>query len=234
MASGPITSWQIDGETMETVTVFIFLGSKITADGDCSHEIKRHLLLGRKVWTTYQCIKKQRHYFANKGPSSQFSSVQWLSPFRLFVTPWITACQASLSITNSRSLPKLMSIDSVMPSNHLIFCHPFLLLPSIFTSIGVFSNESALHIRWPKYWSFSFNISPSNEHPEPISLRMDWLDLLAVQGTLRNLLQHHSSKASILQHSAFFILQLPHPYMTTGKTISLTSQALTSFSSGYV
>ena len=115
-----------------------------------------------------------------------------------------------------------MSIESVMPSSHLILCHPLLLLPSIFPSIRVFSNESALHIRWPKYWSFSFNISPSNEHPGLISLRMDWLDLLAVQGTLKNLLQYHSSKASILQHSAFLIVQLSHPYMTTGKTIALT------------
>ena len=130
--------------------------------------------------------------------------------------------QASLSITNSRSSLKLMSIESVMPSNHLILCHPLLLLPSIFPSIRVFSNESALRIRWPKYWSFSFNISPSNEHPGLISLRMDWLDLLAVQGTLKSLLQHHSSKASILQGSAFFIVQLSHTYMTTGKTIALT------------
>ena len=127
-----------------------------------------------------------------------------------------------LSITNSWSPPKLMSIESVMPSNHLILCHPLLLLHSIFPSIRVFSNESALHIRWPKFWSFSFNISPSNEHPGLIFFRMDWLDLLAVQGTLKNLLQHHSSKASILRHSAFFIVQLSHPYMTTGKTIALT------------
>ena len=130
--------------------------------------------------------------------------------------------QASLSITNSRSLPKLMFIESVMPSNHLILCHPLLLLPSIFPSIRVFSDESALRIRWPKYWSFSFNISPSNEHPGLMSFRMDWLDLLAVQGTLKSLLKHHSSKASILQRSAFFIVQLSHPYMTTGKTIALT------------
>ena len=126
-----------------------------------------------------------------------FTSVQF-SHVRLFATPWTTACQASLSITNSRSVPKLMSIESVMPSNHLILCHPLLLLPSIFPSIRVFSNESALHIRWPKYWSFSFNISPSNEHPGLISFRMDWLDLLAVQGTLKSLLQHHSSKASMI------------------------------------
>ena len=126
-----------------------------------------------------------------------------------------------LSITNSRSPPKQMSIESVMPSNHLILCHPLLLLPSIFSSIRVFSNESALPIRGPKYWSFSFNISPSNEHPGLISFRMDLLDLLTVQGTLKSLLQHHSSKASILRHSAFFIVQLSHPYMTTGKTIAL-------------
>ena len=154
----------------------------------------------------------------------QFSSVQLLSHVQLFVTPWTTAHQSSLSITNSRSPPKPMCIKSVMPSNHLIFCHPLLLLPSIFPSIRVFSNESALHIRWPKYWSFSFNISLSNEHPGLISFRMDWLDLLAVQGTLRSLLQHHSSKASILRRSAFFTVQLSHLYMTTGKTITLTRQ----------
>ena len=125
-------------------------------------------------------------------------------------------------ITNSRSLLKLLSIESVMPSNHLILCHPLLLLPSIFPSIKVFTNESVLHIRWPKYWSFSFSISPSNEYSGLISFRMDWLDLLAVQGTLKSLLQHHSSNASILWHSAFFIVQLSHPYMTTGKTIALT------------
>jgi len=132
------------------------------------------------------------------------------------------ACQTSLSITNSRSPPKPMSIESVMPSNHLILSHPLLLLPSIFPRIRVFSNESVLPIRWPKYWSFSINISPSNEHPGLISFRIDWLDLLAVQGTLKSLLQHHSSKASILRCSAFFIVQLSHPYMTTGKTIALT------------
>ena len=127
-----------------------------------------------------------------------------------------------MSITNSQGSPKPMSIESVMPSNHLILCHPLLLLPSIFPSIRVFSNESALHIRWPKYWSFSFSISPSNEHLELVSFGMDWLDLLTVQGTLKSLLQHHSSKASILQLSAFFIVQLSHPYMITGKTIALT------------
>ena len=136
--------------------------------------------------------------------------------------PRTTALQASLSITNFWSLLNLMSIKSVMPSNHLILCRPRLLLPSIPPSITVFSNESALHIRWPKYWSFSFNIHPSNEHPGLISFRIDWLDLLAIQGTLKSLLQHHSSKATILRHSAFFIVQLSHPYMTTGKTITLT------------
>ena len=152
----------------------------------------------------------------------QFSSFQSLSHVQLFGTPWTTARQASLSITNSRSLLKLMSIELVMPSNQLILCHPLLLLPSIFPSIRVFSNESVLCIRWPKYWSFSFNISPSSEHPGLISIRMDWLVLLAVQGTLKSLLQHHSSKASVLQHSAFLTVQLSHPYMTTGKTIALT------------
>ena len=152
----------------------------------------------------------------------QLSSVQSLSYVQLFATLQTTARQASLSITNSRSLLKPKSIESVMPSNHLILCHPLLLLPPIFLSIRVFSNESALHIRWPKYWSFSFNISPSNEHPGLISFRMDWLDLLAVQGTLKRLLQHHSSKASILWRSAFFIVQFSHPYMTNGKTIAFT------------
>ena len=147
----------------------------------------------------------------------QFSSVQLLSSVRLFATPWTAACQASLSITNSQSFLKLMSIESVMPSYHLILCHP-LLLPSIFPSISVFSNESALHIRWPKYWSFSFSISPSSEHPGLMSFRMDWLGILAVQGTLKSLLSYHSSKASILRRSAFFIIQLSHPYMITGKT----------------
>ena len=147
-------------------------------------------------------------------------SVQSLNRVRLSATQWTAACQASLSITNSWTLLKLMSIESVMTSNHLILCCPFFLLPSVFPSIRVFSNESALCIRWPKHWNFSFNISPSNEHPGPI-FRMDWLDLFAVQGTLKSLLQHHSSKASILQCSAFFIVQLSHPYMITGKTIAL-------------
>ena len=151
-----------------------------------------------------------------------FSSVQSISRVQLFATAWTAACQASLSITNSQSLLKLMSIMLVMPSNHLILCCPLLLLPPIPPSIRVFSNESTLRIRWPKYWSFSFSISPSNEHPWLISFRMDWLDLLAVQGTLKSLLQYHSSKASILQCSAFFTAQLSHPYMTSGKTIALT------------
>ena len=148
-------------------------------------------------------------------------SDQSLSRVRLFVTPWIAAHQASLSITNSRSLPKLMSIKSVMPASHLILCLPLLLLPPVPPSIRVFSNESTLCMRWPKYWSFSLSIIPSKEIPGLISFRMDWLDLLAVQRTLRSLLQHHSSKASILQCSAIFTVQLSHPYMTTGKTIDL-------------
>ena len=153
--------------------------------------------------------------------SNQLSSVQSLSRVQVFSTPWTAARQPSLSITNFQSLPKPMSIELVMPSSHLILCHPLLLLPSIFPSIRVISNESALCIRWPKYWSFSFNISPSNEHSGMISFRIHWLDLLAGQGTLTSL-QHHSSKASILLRSDFFILQLSHPYMTTGKTIALT------------
>ena len=151
-----------------------------------------------------------------------FSSVQSLSLVQLFLTPWTSAHQASLSITNSRSSRKLISIELVMPYNLLILCHPLLLPPSIFPSIRVFSNESVLHIKWPKYWSFSFNINPSNEHSGLISFRMDWFDLLAVQGTLESLLQHHSSKASILWCPALFIVQLSHPYMTTGETIALT------------
>ena len=155
--------------------------------------------------------------------ASAFSS---LSRVRLFATPWTAACQGSLSITNCRSLFKLMSTKSVMPSNHLILCRPLLLLSSIFPSIRVFSKESVLHIRWPKYRSSSFSISPSNEYSGLISFRMDWLDLLAVQGTPKSLLQHHSSKASILRCSAFFIVQLSHPYMTTGETIALTNRPL--------
>ena len=201
MATGPSTWWQIDGETLETDRLY-FLGLQ----NDCSHEIKTWLLLGKKAMTNL----------------SQFSSVQSLSHVQLFATPWITARQASLSITNSRSLLKLMPIESVMPSSHLILCRPLLLLAPIPPSIRVFSIESILHMRWPKYWSFSFSIRPSNEHPGLISFRTDWLDLLAVQGTLKSLLQHHSSKASIFRRSAFFTVQLSHPYMTTGKTITLT------------
>ena len=152
----------------------------------------------------------------------QFSSVQSFSCVQLFATPWIEACQASLSITNSRSSLRVMSIESVMPSSHLILCRPLLLLPPIPPSIRVFSSESTLHMRWLKYWSFSFSIIASKEIPGLISFRMDWLNLLAVQGTLKSLLQHHSSKASILQRSAFFTVQLSYPYMTTGKTIALT------------
>ena len=151
---------------------------------------------------------------------SRFSHV------RLFANPWTAARQASLSITNSRSLLKLMSIESVMPSNHLIFCHPLVLLPSIFASIRVFSSESVLHIRWPKYWNFSFSICPSSEYSGLTSFRIDWFDFLAVQGTLKSLLQHHSSKVSILRCSAFFIVQVSHPYMTTEKTIALTRRTL--------
>ena len=149
-------------------------------------------------------------------------SIQLLSGVQLFVTPWTAACQASLSITNLWSLLKLTSIESVMPSDHLILCHPLLLPPSIFPNIRVFSSEPVLHIGWPKYWSSSSNISPSNEYSGLISFRMYWLDLLAVQGTLKSLLQHHSSKAPVLWRSAFFTVQLSHPYMTTGKTIALT------------
>ena len=148
------------------------------------------------------------------------SSVQSFSCVQLFATPWTAARQASLSITNSQSLLKLMSIESVRPSNHLILCRLLLLLPPIPPSVRVFSNESTLPMRWPKYWSFSFSISPFKEHPGLIPFRMDWLDLLAVQGTLKSLIQHRSSKASVLQCSAFFTVQLSHPYMTTGKTIT--------------
>ena len=170
-----------------------------------------------------------RYFFKRTNPYMHFGiSVQLLSRVRLFATPWTAAHQASLSIIKSWSLLKLMSIELVMPSNHLILCCPLLLPPSIFPSIRVFSDESVLRIRWPKYWSFSFSISPANEYSGLISLRMDWLDLLAVQGTLKSLLQHHSSKASILWHWAFFIVQFSHPYMTTGKTMALTRQTFVS------
>ena len=191
------------------------------------------LALQTQIWGLLPAMLCQLHYtkspqqYRNPGATAfcilatPFSSVQLLSRVRLFATSWTAARQASLSITNSWSLLKLISIESVMPSNYLTLCRPLLLLPSIFPSVRVFSNESALRIRWPKFWSFSFNISPSNEHSGLISFSMDWLDLLAVQGTLKSLLQHHNSKASILQCSAFFLVQLSHPYMTTGKTIAL-------------
>ena len=164
--------------------------------------------------------------FLSMSDLLQFSSVQSLSRVLLFATPWIAACQASLSITNSRSSFRLTSIESVMPSSHLILCRPLLLLLPIPPSIRLFSNESTLRMRWPKYWSFSFSIIPSKAFPGLISFRMDWLDLPAVQGTLKSLLQHHSPKASILRCSAFFTVQLSHPYMTTGKTIALIRRTL--------
>ena len=210
---------------VETVADFTFLGSKITADGDCSHEIKRYWLLARKAMTNLNSILQSGDIIADQGQYSQvygFSrdhvwmceldhkecsqSIQSLSCVQLFATPWTATGQASLSLTNSWSLLKRMSIELMMPSNHLIHGHPILLLPSIFPSIRVFSKESVLHIRWPKYWSFSFSINPFNEYSGLISFRLDWLDLLSAQGTLKNLLQHHSSKASILWRSAFFIV----------------------------
>ena len=224
MASGPITSWQIDGKQWKQWQAFIFLGSRITADGDYSHEVKRRFLLGWKSITNLDSIFKSRD-IPLPTKIRLVSSDQSLSRVPLFATPWIAARQASLSITNSWSSPKLMSIKSVMPSSHLILCCP-LFLPPIPPSIRVFSSESTLHMRWPKYWSFSLSISPSNEHPGLVYFRMDWLDLLAVQGTLKSLLQHCSSKASILRRSAFFTVQLSHPYMTTGKTIALTRRTL--------
>ena len=174
----------------------------------------------KKLQTVFHNAYTNLH--ARQQYTVRFSSVQSLSRVQLFATPWIAARQASLAITNSRSSLRLMSIESVMPSSHLILCRPLLYLSPIPPSIKVFSNESTLCMRWPKYWSFSFSISPSKEHPGLISSRMDWLDLIVVQGTLKSLLQHHSSKASILQHSTFFTVQLSHPYMTTGKTIALT------------
>ena len=179
----------------------------------------------RQMWTTFYLSPIQKIWEilsfiprAGRGLLWITQSVLFLSRAWLFVTPWTAAHQASLSITNSWSLLKLVSVKSVMWSNHLILCHPLLLLLSIFPSIRIFPNESVLRFRWPKYWSFSFSISSSNEYSELISFRIDWFDLLAVQGTLKSLLQHHSSKASIPQHSDFFMVQLSHPYMTTGKT----------------
>ena len=176
----------------------------------------------KRFWVDKINVTTLFHYIPLLKVSVQFSSVQSLSHVWLFATPWIAARQASLSITNSRSLLKLMLIELVMPSSHVILWRPLLLLPPIPPSIRVFSNESTLHMRWPKYWSFSFSISPSNEYPGLISFRMDWLDLLAVQGTLKSLLQHHSSKAPIFQRSAFFTVQFSHPYMTTGKNVAFT------------
>ena len=177
-------------------------------------------------WTqrSHLLLPRGRGMGEGRTGSEGLSSVQLLSRVRLFTTPWIAARQASLSITNSRSSLRLMCIKLLMPSSLLILCRPLLLQPPIPPSIRVVSNEATLHMRWPKYWSFSFSISPSNEHPGLISFRMDWLDLLAVQGTLKSLLQHHSSRTSILRCSAFFTVQLSHPYMTTGKTIALTRQ----------
>ena len=174
-----------------------------------------------KIWTLMNIWRKQEAQ-GSYSSSVQFSSVQSLSRVRLFGTPRIAARQASLFITNSRSSLRFTSIESVMPSSHLILCRSLLPLPPVPPSIRVFSNESTLRMRWPKYWSSSFSIIPSKERPGLVSFKMDWLDLLAVQGTLKSLLQHHSSKASILRCSSFFTIQLSHPYMTTGKTIALT------------
>ena len=229
MALGPITSWQIDGETMETVTDFIFLGSKITADGECSHEIQRCLLLGRKAMTNIDSILKSRHITlptkVHLVSSVQFSSVAQSCP---------TLCHpmdcSTPGLSVHHQLPEFTQThvhrvgDAIQPSHPLSFPSPptFNLSQHWGKHQGLFSNESVLRIRWPKYWSFSFCISPSNEHSGLISCRIDRLDLLAVQGTLKSLLQHHSSKASIIRRSAFFTEELSHPYMTTGKTIALT------------
>ena len=180
-------------------------------------------------WCSLSCPTAQKALPSHSLENLQFSLLQSLSRVWLFATPRIAACQASLSITNSQSSLKLMSIESEMPSNHLILCCPLLLLPPIPPSIRVFSNGSTLCMRWPKYWSFSFSLSPSNEHPGLISFRMDWLDLLAVQGTLKSLLQHRILKASILRHSPFSTVQLSHPYMTTGNTIALTRWTFVGF-----
>ena len=217
-------SWVYSPRTLRGVILFLYTNSSLLRWPPSNAVSLRWTNLWFKSQITLDIDGSKMRPVTN-GP---FSSVQFsrsvvsdsLQPHELRPP----ALQASLSITNSRSPPKPMSIESVMPSNHLILCRPLLLLPSIFPSIRVFSNESALCIRWPKFWSFSFNISPTNVHPGLISFRMDWLDLLAVQGTLKSLLQHHSSKASILWHSAFFIVQLSHPHMTTGKTIALTRQ----------
>ena len=185
----------------------------------CVYLCKNHICFSANTSLMWQGLEKEKQRLRCKQVV-QFSSVA--QSCLTLCDPWIAACQTSLSITNSQSSLKLMSIESVMPSSHLILCRPLLLLPPIPPSVRVFSNESTLRMRWPKYWSFSFSIIPSKEHPGLISFRMDWLDLLAVQGTLKSLLQHHSSKESILRCSAFFTVQLSHPYMTTGKTIALT------------
>ena len=187
------------------------------------------LMSGFKGWLQrHLSCSNSLHQLRNRQTQIKFSSVQSLNRVWLFVTPWTAACQASLSITNSQSLFKLMSIKSMRPSKYLMLCCPLLLPPSTFPSIRVFSNQSVLLIRWPKYWSFSYSISSSSEYSGLISFRMDWLDLLAVQGTLKSLLKHHSSNTSILWHSAFFTVQLSHPYMATGKTIALTRQTFVS------
>ena len=192
----------------------------LTSNGEETLLRRCHLTQDLKIGRNH--LFETKHVGRGQWSGGQFSSVQSLSRVWLSATPWIAACQDSLSITNSRSSLRLTSIESVMPSSHLILRSPLLLLPPNRPSVRVFSNESTLHIRWPKYWSFSFSIIPSKEHPRLVYFRMDWLDLLAVQGTLKSLLQHHSSKASILQRSAFFTVQLSHPYMTNGKTIALT------------
>ena len=230
-SSSHVSMWELDHKEgwapknwcFWTVVLEMTLESPL----DCK-ETKQSIL--KEIRTEYSLeglmLKMKLQYFdylmLRADPFSQFSLVQSLSRVRLFMTPWIAACQASLSITNSRSSLKLTSIKSVIPSSHLILWRPLFLLPPIPPSIRVFSNESTLPMRWLKYWSFSVSIILSKEIPGLISFRMDWLDLLAVQGTLKSLLQHHSSKASILRHSAFFTVQLSHPYMTIGKTIALT------------
>ena len=181
--------------------------------------LSNHLILCHSLLLPSLNVKSDHPKGIERSGGLYIYSVQF--SYSLFATPWTVACQASLSITNSQSLLKLMSIESVMPSNHLNLCHPILLLPSIFPSIRIFPNESVLHIRWPKYWSFSFSISLSNEYSGLISFKIDWFDLLAVQETLKSLLQHHNSKASIFQGSAFFMVQLSHPYMPSGRTITL-------------
>ena len=200
------------------LTVYEVLWSKIF-DTVCTI-----LKVSQQQYSPGIMLKKGCNRYELRARRGKITSVQPLSHVQLFATPWTAVCQASVSITNSQGLLKRMFFELVMPSKHLILCCPLLLLPSIFPSIKVFSNESVLHIRWPKYWSFSFSISPSNKYSGLTSFRNDWLDLLAVQGILKSLLQHHSSKASILQHSAFIMVQLSHPYMTTGKTIALTIQ----------